>query len=106
MRARDLKPMVVIDRSDVVVERLNAILGIVQEHERKIEVQGNPNWKQLARALYAALLAHRADMHGASGRPCATCHQSAVAIRAYDEAINAEGRSYSLIRRTQGGSSK
>jgi hypothetical protein len=46
------------------------------------------NWRQLAHALYVALLAHRADMHGASSRPCATCHQSAVAIKAYDEAIN------------------
>lgn len=48
------------------------------------------DWRQIARALYAALLAHRADMHGASKRPCKTCHQSAVAIKAYDEAINLE----------------
>lgn len=34
-----------------------------------------------AEELRAALIAHRADLHGHSHRPCATCRQSARALR-------------------------
>lgn len=88
MKATELHPLLGIDHDGVIIQRLNQLLAVAREHERKIDALDEPNWKQLARSLYVALLGHRADMHGASSRPCPTCHQSAVAIRAYDEATN------------------
>ena len=36
-KARDLKPLVVVDKSDVDIERLNALLEILKEQEEQIE---------------------------------------------------------------------
>lgn len=102
-RAQDIRPITVVNTGQAEVVRVvNALLEAVQVLEREhgiyhgVPADGKPrqeeDWKQIAHELYVALLGHRSDMHGASVRPCRTCNQSAVAIRAYDEAIDRDVR--------------
>jgi hypothetical protein len=55
-------------------------------------IDGADRWRLVADMLVVALRGHRADMHQASSRPCETCRNSAMAIRAYDEALDDDRR--------------
>lgn len=47
-------------------------------------------WRDLSRRLALALGQHRADMHQASKRPCATCRYSKAVLDEYLAAVKAE----------------